>query len=557
MVGQRVRLWRAGFRSSSKDAPKNIKRAFAGKRIGNLPDAGGFSYASGCLWACFGAAVALVFATTAVGRAENHSSAVMQIQDGSERQGPDLSGSLRGRADGSATVPRGETPQEAVSTEVPNAGFSWRSETNKSYLIPAAEILTYILLLNQYDRHFVEPKDAYRTTGNTLWQHLTDSKWVVDNDQFSVNQFLHPYGGTVYYGLARSAGLNAYESFLYTAAGSFLWEVGGETTSPSINDQITTTFGGTFLGEPFFRMANLLLESGGERPGFLRELGAAIISPPTGFNRLVFGNRFDAVFPSRNPATFLRLQVGGTLTSSSHNVSESVKESGAVGDFAFTYGLPGKMGYTYDRPFDYFDFHLTAVSANTIESIETRGLLIGSKYGSGGSTRGIWGLYGSYDYISPQVFRVSSTALSLGTTWQTWLGDSVALQGTALGGVGYGAAGRINRTEERDYHYGTTPQGLLALRVIFGDRAMVDLTGREYYVSNVASPERHGRENILRGDASFTVRVFDRHGIAIRYVASHRDASYPSVEIRNQTVSTVSLMYVLLGNTGFGAVEWR
>ena len=26
--------------------------------------------------------------------------------------------------------------------------------------------------------------------------------------------------------------------------------------------------------------------------------------------------------------------------------------------------------------------------------------------------RGIWGLYGSYDYISPQTFRISSTALS-------------------------------------------------------------------------------------------------------------------------------------------------
>ena len=79
--------------------------------------------------------------------------------------------------------------------------------------------------------------------------------------------------------------------------------------------------------------------------------------------------------------------------------------------------------------------------------------------------------------ISPQVFRVSSTALSLGTTWQSWLSHAVALQGTALAGAGYGAAGSIQRTEERDYHYGVTPQGLLALRLIFGDRAMIDLTG--------------------------------------------------------------------------------
>ena len=63
--------------------------------------------------------------------------------------------------------------------------------------------------------------------------------------------------------------------------------------------------------------------------------------------------------------------------------------------------------------------------------------------------------------------------------------EAVALQGTALAGAGYGAAGSVQRTDERDYHYGATPQGLLALRLIFGDRAMIDLTGREYYVSSL------------------------------------------------------------------------
>jgi hypothetical protein len=185
-------------------------------------------------------------------------------------------------------------PESAVST------LDWDSGAGKSYLIPAVEILGYLFLLNRFDRHFIEPKDEYRTDGETIWRNLTDSKWVIDDDQFSTNQFLHPYGGTIYYGSARSAGLNFYESFLYTAAGSFLWEIGGERTRPSINDQITTTFGGTFLGEPLFRMAGLLLETEGGRPGFWRELGAAVISPPTGFNRLVFGNRFDTVFPGHS-----------------------------------------------------------------------------------------------------------------------------------------------------------------------------------------------------------------------------------------------------------------
>ena len=449
----------------------------------------------------------------------------------------------------------GQDTHERAATSDEGHTLNWETGAGRSYVIPAAEIIAYLFLLNQYDRHFTEPKDTYRTDGNTIWQHLTNSKWVLDNDQFSVNQFLHPYSGSIYYGLARSTGLTFWESFLYSAAGSFLWELGGENTTPSINDMITTTFGGTFLGEPLFRMANLLLETDEGRPGFWRELGAAVISPPTGFNRLVFGNRFDAVYPSNQPATFMRLQGGGTLTSSSHNVASSVTEHGAVGDFTLTYGLPGKPDYRYARPFDYFDFHVTAVTANTVESVNTRGLLFGKPY-SGETTRGVWGLFGSYDYISPQVFRVSTTALSVGTIWQSWLSRSVALQGTALGGAGFGAAGSIQRSEDRDYHYGATPQGLLAFRLIFGDRAMIDFTGREYYVTDQLSSER-GQENILRGDASFTLRVFDQHGVALRYVVSHRDASYPGIDYRNQTVGTLSLMYVLLGPSGFGAVEWR
>lgn len=457
--------------------------------------------------------------------------------------------SVPGQSDANGTSPtRPVNPNNAI--------LSWETGAGRSYLIPAGEIVGYELLLNLFDRHFVEPKEEYQTDMGTIWDHITDGQWGLDNDQYSINQFLHPYGGSMYYGFARSAGLNFWESFLYSVGGSFLWEIAGETTNPSLNDMIMTPIGGTFLGEPFFRMANLLLEDSDGKPGFWRELAAAVISPPLGFNRLIFGNRFDTIYPSDKPATFLRLQAGGTLSSSSHNVSSSVEQTGAVADFTFTYGLPGKPGYTYKRPFDYFDFHITAVTANFLESLNSRGLLIGAPYATGDSTRGIWGLYGSYDYISPQVFRVSTVALSLGTTWQNWLSHSVALQGTVLGGAGYGAAGSIENTGERDYHYGVTPQGLISLRLIFGDRAMIDLTGREYYVSDALSSES-GWENILRSDASATMRVYGRHGVAVRYSSSHRDAKYTDIAYRDQTVGTVSLMYVLLGDSGFGQVEWR
>ena len=86
---------------------------------------------------------------------------------------------------------------------------------------------------------------------------------------------------------------------------------------------------------------------------------------------------------------------------------------------------------------------------------------------------------------------------------------------------------------------------------------MVNVTGHEYYVSGMGSTESRGSETIARGTASFTLRIYDRHAIAFKYVASTRDAHYPDLPDRHQTVGTVTLAYTFLGSTGFGAVEWR
>ena len=80
--------------------------------------------------------------------------------------------------------------------ERPKQNPSWEMRPGRSYLIPALEIPAYGFLLNRFDRHFTAPTSEYRTNGDTIRMQLTDSRWVLDRDQFSVNQFLHPYGGT-------------------------------------------------------------------------------------------------------------------------------------------------------------------------------------------------------------------------------------------------------------------------------------------------------------------------------------------------------------------------
>jgi hypothetical protein len=454
-------------------------------------------------------------------------------------------------------IAMGEKEYLKYKPEVSTPALNWDTGAGKSYLIPALEIPAFILALNGYNRlaspnEEQDGKKVYSVTLSTIKDNLTQG-WGFDQDDFKTNQLLHPYQGSVYYGLARSAGLSFWESLAYTLAGSFLWETAGETTSPSYNDQIASGIGGAFFGEPLFRMASLLLE--GEKPTFWRELGATVISPPTGFNRLVFGERFTPVFPSNDPATFWRLRFGVILDDHVYDKgSHSAAAGNATIDFSMAYGLPGKPGYSYTRPFDYFHFEAMAVSNadRPFEDVMLRGLLFGQKYGAGDSYRGIWGLYGGYDYIAPPIYRVSTTAASLGTTFQWDLAKTVALQGSVLGGIGYGAAGNIAGVGDQDYHYGIAPQGLLALRLILGDRAMLDATAREYYISGLGSSDAGGSVTIGRLNMGLTVRIYGRHALGIQYLASSLDAGNS-----HQTGGTFNLVYTLLGDTNFGIVNWR
>ncbi|OGV69460.1 MAG: hypothetical protein A2283_16375 [Lentisphaerae bacterium RIFOXYA12_FULL_48_11] len=451
------------------------------------------------------------------------------------------------------TTYEGPGPQPKVGlSEETVAGEMWGDH---SYVIPFLEVVAFEAALNIYDRMFWD-EEVFDTTYKTFERNFKTTP-VVDSDSFQINQLYHPYQGAMYFGFGRSAGLSYWQSLLYSIGGSELWETAGETGPPSFNDHVASGIGGSLLGEPLFRIASLVLEGGGKNPGFLRELGAACISPPTGINRLLFGERFDKVFPSHNPPTFTRLRLG---------MSTSVRESDngplttydrhqEMVDFLMAYGLPGKRGYTYDRPFDYFNFELSfGTGKGSFENITSRGLLYGTGYELGEAYRGLWGLFGSYDYISPQIFRVSSTAVSLGTVAQWCMTQNLVLQYSALGGVGYAAAGTISGPEERNYRYGTTPQGLLALRFIMGDLAMVDMNLREYYISDLGGSSPDGHELIRRGNIGFTVRVYGQHALGLQYTSTSRDSHALDAD-RHQTEEIASIVYTLLGDDNFGVVE--
>ncbi len=108
-----------------------------------------------------------------------------------------------------------------------------------------------------------------------------------------------------------------------------------------------------------------------------------------------------------------------------------------------------------------------------------------------------------------------------------------------------------------EYHYGVAPQALMAMRFVFGNRAALDGTAREYFVSHVGSGGTGGRDNIARADVSLTMRIAKQHSIAIKYLWNRRDATYSFLGNGTQERSTIGLFYSYDGGSDFGAAEWR
>ena len=383
---------------------------------------------------------------------------------------------------------------------------------------------------------------------------------MVDDDPFEINQFGHPYQGAMYHGIARSNGLGYWPSVAYTFAGSALWEIAGETTPPSRNDQIASGIAGSFLGEPLFRISRLLLERADHGPGAWRTLASVLASPPTGINHVLVGDPAGSLAPDAVPFSDIRVQFGATAiaTGRSRSLSSLALHQPRLA-LSMDYGYPGNASYRHERPFDYFRIE-SSVSAEGLEQLSTRGLIAGADYGAG-RLGGIWGLYGSYDYFAPDDFHFSSTAFSFGTTLQASISESLIVQSSGLVGARLRRRAiahlrrKLDQTDGRDYHYGVAPQALANLRLIAGRRAALDLTAREYFISAVGGFGTGQRDLDLRG------RCLARHPyLSTARARLHLSTRPPQLGLlalpdQTQTRSTVGVFYTFLGSGGFGAVR--
>lgn len=136
--------------------------------------------------------------------------------------------------------------------------------------------------------YYVLQKD-YADIDMDIWKRNLREGWKWDHNHWAINFYGHPYQGSMYYNAARSGGYGFYRSLLWTALGSFTWEMFAETEYPAPNDLITTTIAGSMYGEVLYRLSRLIYNT--KEVEWYKQLPAFAFGSVGYLQRKAFGNR--------------------------------------------------------------------------------------------------------------------------------------------------------------------------------------------------------------------------------------------------------------------------
>jgi hypothetical protein len=348
----------------------------------------------------------------------------------------------------------------------------------KSYLVPAFEIVLGNAAI--FTGAYLAGMDWAHVGVDTTKDHLSGG-WAWDDDAYSTNQIGHPLSGSFAFSTARSTGHGFWVSGIYAFGGSMLWEL-VENETPSTNDMITTPIGGMFIGEAMHRFSRALLYKGYGKPTWIRRTAASIIDPVGAINRGTWGDAWAKTIP---PALNAHFAVGWQQPT--HMFGAEHGGDGQLHVEAFVeHGLMGDRAFQPRYPLDHFTLQ-GAIDTSTDELealLYVRGMLIGSPL-RGDEFRGMYGLFGGYDYNSNHFVRASMLGVGPGGTAEYRIGERGYVAGTAAAYlVPYGAAGGVNELEGpmNDHHDGPGMSQLVELQA--GQRGLWNLksTTRVYEI---------------------------------------------------------------------------
>jgi hypothetical protein len=380
----------------------------------------------------------------------------------------------------------------------------------------------------------------------SVWKEHFRSGPQWDDGEFEVNQLGHPYQGSMYFSAARVNGLSFWEAAPYTLAGSWMWEYFMETEQPSTNDFLTTTFGGTFLGESLYRLSNAIRnDSATGSTRLLREIAAFAVNPVSGLDRVFTGKAWaDGPAGTTVPLRMnLRLGVDGLGQPAGTGWGTTFRAR-----IRFDYGDPYAKSWV-TTPFEVFHLALQLNASDTVigEGLDGTAVLVGRRHSAGPSQASLLAWVMSYQYLtngtaklltreSAGVYQLGELGTGLGwfARWRLAAGFSVHSELDVLAVPSGAVTSPYAKYEaNRSYNYGVG--GALKLELSLRQERLGRLYARAnshlYAVVNGAQ----GTDSTA--DVELGVYANLSHGHGLGFNAIHYDRrslydSYPSVHDR-------------------------
>jgi hypothetical protein len=334
--------------------------------------------------------------------------------------------------------------------------------------------------------HFVRDAEWADVSPST-WATNLENPWKWDNNKFTNNQFAHPYHGSLYYNSARSNGYNFWESAPWAFGGSLMWEFFGEAWAPSPNDLWNTSLGGISLGEMLWRVSSLTLDNtatGTERT--FREIGATLLNPVRGFNRIVRGetNDITANPPDWRPTKiFASLDVGYKRVVGENNSGQGGEVDVGYAGLFLSYG--DQVEDIDGSPFSAFTVR-AELSTNQgdqghLSMLTARGNLAAATLSSEGSTQHRLGAFMFYEYNATPAFEFGGQGFAGGLVSRWGDPKGRRIQSRLLATAWPIVATRSDyfvTLEGRDYDYGVGLGAEAAVTAIDEGKWAINATGR-------------------------------------------------------------------------------
>jgi hypothetical protein len=386
------------------------------------------------------------------------------------------------------------------------------------------------------------------------WWYNLDHGLTYDDNEFKTNQYLHPWNGAMYYNTGRANGFGYWSSSLFAFGGAFFWECCGETHPMSLNDLVSTGFGGIAVGEQMHRLSSQLLnnqDTGKSR--FFREAGSFLINPVRGLNRAISG-RFMSVHDNpeepldfRPPHARFFVFTGARVIGEGESITENTKTYGFI-------GLNHSYGSVFDnerrKPFDSMvsDYQFSPGEKQARTLLRIRGDIWSRPLGKGPDPNYAFAIVQHFDYYNNAAYEFGQQAfgpslfaryrlsnkLGLGLRWD----GMIALLSAVNSDYSF-LAQVADRERFREYDYGPGLGTGLEVRLTHSSHEILGLYYRLHYinVSNGSIFNKTDERNLQGSDADHTLQaagarlylpVFRRMGLGADGLVVLRKSHYTS-----------------------------